>query len=58
MVIGIPKEIMHGEGRVSAIPETVFRKRCSQLYQLIVMALKYYIIKGRKDYGQHTDKHA
>ncbi len=23
MVIGIPKEIMHGEGRVSAIPETV-----------------------------------
>lgn len=23
MIIGIPKEIMHGEGRVSAIPETV-----------------------------------
>lgn len=23
MVVGIPKEIMHGEGRVSAIPETV-----------------------------------
>lgn len=23
MVIGVPKEIMHGEGRVSAIPETV-----------------------------------
>lgn len=23
MIIGIPKEIMHGEGRVSATPETV-----------------------------------
>ncbi|MBQ7623697.1 MAG: NAD(P)(+) transhydrogenase (Re/Si-specific) subunit alpha, partial [Clostridia bacterium] len=23
MVIGIPKEIMHGEGRVAATPETV-----------------------------------
>ncbi len=23
MIIGIPKEIMHGERRVSAIPETV-----------------------------------
>ena len=23
MVVGIPREIMHGEGRVSAIPETV-----------------------------------
>ena len=27
MVIGIPKEIMHGEGRVSAIPETVAKLR-------------------------------
>ena len=23
MIVGIPKEIMHGENRVSAIPETV-----------------------------------
>lgn len=23
MIIGVPKEIMHGEGRVSATPETV-----------------------------------
>ena len=25
MIIGIPKEIMHGERRVSAIPETVLK---------------------------------
>ncbi len=27
MVVGIPREIMHGEGRVSAIPETVSKLR-------------------------------
>lgn len=35
MVIGIPKEIMHGEGRVSAIPETV-AKLVADGYEVLV----------------------
>lgn len=35
MVIGIPKEIMHGEGRVSAIPETV-AKLVADGFQVLV----------------------
>jgi len=35
MIIGIPKEIMHGEGRVSAIPETVAKLK-SDGYQVLV----------------------
>lgn len=35
MIIGIPKEIMHGEGRVSAIPETV-KKLKADGYEVLV----------------------
>ena len=35
MVIGIPKEIMHGEGRVSAIPETVAKLKADG-YEVLV----------------------
>lgn len=35
MIIGIPKEIMHGEGRVSAIPETVAKLKADG-YQVLV----------------------
>ena len=37
MVIGIPKEIMHGEGRVSAIPETVAKLKTDG-YDVLVEA--------------------
>lgn len=35
MIIGIPKEIMHGEGRVSAIPETVSKLKADG-YEVLV----------------------
>ena len=35
MIIGIPKEIMHGEGRVSAIPETVAKLKADG-YEVLV----------------------
>ena len=35
MVIGIPKEIMHGEGRVSAIPETVAKLKADGFEVLV-----------------------
>ena len=35
MIIGIPKEIMHGENRVSATPETV-RKMRSDGHEVLV----------------------
>lgn len=35
MIIGIPKEIMHGENRVSATPDTV-RKMCSDGHTVLV----------------------
>lgn len=35
MIIGIPKEIMHGEGRVSAIPETVTKLKADG-YEVLV----------------------
>ena len=35
MIIGIPKEIMHGEGRVSAIPETVAKLKADGFEVLV-----------------------
>ena len=35
MVIGIPKEIMHGEGRVAAIPETVAKLKADGFEVLV-----------------------
>lgn len=35
MIIGIPKEIMHGEGRVSVIPETVTKLKADG-YEVLV----------------------
>ena len=35
MIIGIPKEIMHGENRVAAIPETV-KKMVSDGFKVLV----------------------
>ncbi|MBQ7670439.1 MAG: NAD(P) transhydrogenase subunit alpha [Clostridia bacterium] len=35
MIIGIPKEIMHGEGRVAAIPETVAKLRADGFTVLV-----------------------